>query len=654
MSWIEKLFRTYEGNVARIGDRSEAQPLEPVCHTTQNAQVTIVITGNGDFVRCAVVPKPEAKTLVPATEGSAGRSGTRPVSHPLCDKLQYVAGDFVDFGGEVTSGYSRDPKGPHRDYVRQLSEWCDSPYGHPKVRAILAYVMKRSVVADLVRAGLLHVESDDDRPKKRTLMNRWPDRDNVPEVFRLLPGGADPKGRKRPCQADAFVRWSIEIPGEPQSAVWTDAAIHQSWVGYYGGIKATKGLCYVTGEQQFMADHHPAKIRSGADKAKLISSDDKTGYTFRGRFTTAGEACGVGFEVTQKAHNALRWLLARQGYRDGDQAVVAWAVSGVDVPHPCANTLALLFDEAAEESSPAGGYTAQEIGVQLSKRIAGYSATLGATDEVMVMGLDSATPGRMAISFYRELTGSELLSRIQAWHEGCCWLQRFGKGKVFVGAPAPRDIAEAAYGRRLDDKLRKTTIERLLPCIVDGAPIPRDLVESCVRRVSNRYGLEAWEWEKALGIACALYRYQHQERSYSMALDRNRNTRDYLYGRLLALAEHLESRALYAAGEKRETNAGRLMQRFAERPYATWLTLETSLAPYRTRLQTKRPASLHHLQTEIDEVMSKFATADFISDHRLSGEFLLSYHCQRAALWTRAVNGHDETGQADDDAEAEA
>ncbi|WP_354005778.1 type I-C CRISPR-associated protein Cas8c/Csd1, partial [Aeromonas caviae] len=139
-----------------------------------------------------------------------------------------------------------------------------------------------------------------------------------------------------------------------------------------------------------------------------------------------------------------------------------------------------------------------------------------------------------------------------------------------MGAPAPRDIAEAAYGRRLDDKLSKATVERLLPCIIDGSQLPRDLVETTTRRARNRVGFkEHLEWEKCLGIACALFRGHNKQRNYQMALEQDRITRDYLYGRLLAVAENIESQALFVAGEKRDTMAARLMQRFADRPYST-------------------------------------------------------------------------------------
>ena len=268
------------------------------------------------------------------------------------------------------------------------------------------------------------------------------------------------------------------------------------------------------------------------------------------------------------------------------------------------------------------------------------------------MGIDSATPGRMGITFYRELKGSEFLARIEDWHSKCAWPQYFGKDKKFIGAPAPRDIAEAAYGRRLDEKLSKATVERLLPCIIDGMQLPRDLVESTTRRVSNRVGFkEHWEWEKCLGIACALFSGYHKVRNYQMALEQDRITRDYLFGRLLAVAENIESRALFIAGERRDTMAARLMQRFADRPYSTWKTIELSLVPYKSRLRTQRAGYLFSMEKLLDEVMVLFHSDDFTKDTQLSGEFLLGYHCQRQALRSGELAGADD--QSTDESVAE-
>ena len=114
-----------------------------------------------------------------------------------------------------------------------------------------------------------------------------------------------------------------------------------------------------------------------------------------------------------------------------------------------------------------------------------------------------------------------------------------------------------------------------------------------------------------------------------MALQEDYTSRDYLYGRLLAIAEDVESLALYVAGENRVTTAQRYMQQFANRPFSTWRNIELALDPYMKRLKNNRPDYLFNKQNLLNDVMSKFDINDFNSNAPLSGEFLLGYHCQK-------------------------
>ena len=123
-----------------------------------------------------------------------------------------------------------------------------------------------------------------------------------------------------------------------------------------------------------------------------------------------------------------------------------------------------------------------------------------------------------------------------------------------------------------------------------------------------------------------------------MALEADKTTRDYLYGRLLAVAERIERIALLVADEKRPTNAERLMQRFADHPFSTWNILEKSLQPYRQRLRQTREGFLFKMDKLLDEIQAMFKTEDFTSDKRLSGEFLLGYHCQRQVFWNKETD----------------
>ncbi len=656
MSWIQKLHETYEQ--CFDAPQFSNHPLLPISHAIQQAHIEVTLDHKGNFRRAQTVQKVE--TILPATEKSAARtSGEAP--HPLCDKVQYCASDYTKHGGKKKSYFL--------GYAKQLTSWCESRFSHPKAKAILEYIRKGTVVADLIREKVLHVGDD------KLLLTEWKSDSPTPDVFKYLTA----KDGKRD-QGDALIRWRVEVPGDPVPETWEDKSLREAWGSFdahqsqhkeddtasrnagfrHGSGKVHKpqlGLCMVTGKTMLLATNHPKRLRHGGDGAKLISSNDIDGYTFRGRFLGADEACSVGFEVTQRAHSALRWLIARQAFRSGDQVVLAWAISGKSLPDLFDNSAQMFGLESTEEDAAPvyQGDAGQTFAVRLKRYIAGYRTRLGSTDAIVIMALDSATPGRMAITYYRELTGSEFLERIQQWHESCAWHQNLGKNLKFVGVPSPRDIAEAAYGRQVEgksgEKLRKATVERLLPCIIDGRPIPRDIVESTVRRAVNRPGLEKWEWEKNLGIACALFRGHHKQRSYEMALELDRTSRDYLFGRLLAVAERIEDMALYLAKENRGTSAAKLMQRFADHPYSTWRTIELSLVPYKTRLRSRSPGFLVHMEKLIDDIICTFRGQDFMSEARLSGEFLLGYHCQRQALWQKseATNAEENTENQTDE-----
>jgi CRISPR-associated protein Csd1 len=642
MSWMEKLYQTYEAGV--LLDLPQAQLPMPTSHTLQNAHINIVLDGEGNFKRASVLEK--TQIILPATEDSASRSsGEAP--HPLADKLQYVAKDYQAYGGQKKAYFE--------GYKKQLQAWCESSHAHGKVKAVYRYIEKGTVIQDLLAHNIVFVGPDN------SLLSQWnSDAGETPTLFKVLP-----KEKGMLDQGSALVCWTVEKDADPNADTWKDASIQASWIAYDTSDGSNKGLCFITGNDQTLSTKHPAKIRHSGDKAKLISSNDSSGYTYRGRFMDDAEACGIGFDVSQKAHNALSWLIARQGFRNGDQVYVSWAVSGKPIPEPLQDTWSLMLDsdeydldEVDENSEPeqdAGPDHSRNLGqsfaLQLRNYMAGYAAKLSPTEQIAVIGIDSATPGRMGVIYYRELLRDDFLKRLETWHTEFAWPQRHtheisdigkkSKTKVIwpVSSPVPMAIAKAAYGENVPDNLKKKVIERLIPCIIDGQAIPWDLVDSCVRKATNRIGYASdmqWLWEKNLGVACGLYKgYHHrhsdinQRRDYAMALEENYHSRDYLYGRLLAIAERIEEVALNISGENRPTTAARLMQRFADRPFETWRTIYKALDPYMQRLRVSRAGFLNNQLKELGIVNDAFAIEDFKSPAPLSGEFLLGYHCQR-------------------------
>ena len=648
MSWMQKLYRTYE-SILEQGVTDDAEPLTPVGHTIQNAHIVIVIDGQGNFQTARVMP-PKTAILLPATESSENRtSGEAP--HPLADKIQYVAKDYVDYGGEKKAYFD--------GYLKQLKAWCESPFAHPKVQAVLNYVSKGRVVADLVEAGIFQFDSGN------KVLNKWEAEGDAPPIFSVLP-----KTKGEIEFGSALVCWQVEIAGDVHSQTWMDKTIQQSWADYVASEKAEKGFCLVQGKEAVISTMHPAKLRHTGDKAKLISSNDTAGYTFRGRFATAEEAASVSADVSAKAHSALRWLISRQGIRNGDQVTVAWAISGKPVPSPMKDISSEIdwdnldigagenpdeFSSQASSEQPSLdwsvniGRAAAQI---IKKKLHGYQAELKAHEQISLIMLDSATPGRMALTYYQEFLPANYFANLDAWIDDFAWYQRYSieipNGKKadkrtqwrFV-PPSPYSIAEAVYGKSLSDTLKKQLYARLLPVIAGGTsvPIPEDLVRQSFQAACNPNGCENWEWQRNIGVACALYkgwRARHhdlsQRRTYPMSLDTQNRSRDYLYGRLLAVAENTESYALYLAGEKRATTAERYMQRFAEHPFATWRNIELALKPYQERLRNNGKDTGAQA---IGEIMELFATDDFTCDDKLSGEFLLGYHCQKMEIARR-------------------
>jgi len=637
LSWLQQLSETYD----RCAPEARFH-LPRVSSRPQDTQICITLNGRGEFRNSELTLVQSTPILV--SEESASRAGTSPAANPLSDKLEYCAGDGANYG--LNSDY-------FTRYEAELSAWCDSADCDPKARLVLAYVRRKSLIKDLklvCKNGKL-------------------------EKLRI--------GKKTLDPGDAWIRWRVEIPGEDVVNTWEDAETFSRWERFESSRPGLVGLCMVSGAAGRVARLHPKGIRSPRDQAKLFSSNKNkpTDYTFRGRFLEAEQCASLGYLSSQKVHIALRWLIERQGYRNDDQVIVAWASGGAFLPKLIAASdelcsVAEISDTSAMLAAandllpdlllePYKGDAGQLFAKRLNTLIAGYRAHLAQREDIVVLGLDSATTGRLAVTYHRQLKSSDFLERVQRWHERSAWPQNMGKDRRFIGAPAPRDIAEAAYGRlidgrmQVDTKIGKATVERLLPCIIDNRPIPRDLVNTCVRRACNRQTMNGEDfWEKCLGIACALVRGSRQEEQYKMSLDATRTTRDYLYGRLLAVADNIEWLALKVAKENRDTNAAKLFQRFADHPFTTWRQLEGKLQPYRTRLRGKRTGALVKRELLLDQIAGMFRSdvsgnSEFTDNSKLSGEFLLGFHNQRADLQPKkpVVVGEGELSDEEEGAE---
>ena len=677
MSWMQKLYRTYEYVQEQgLDDEDLALPF----HMSKAVHLKVILNDKAELVGAE---RFDVKKQVPiqVTEKSSKRAGSTIASYALHDSLQYIAktaGNYLtieylskvaekDNGKkwkEFLAGTDEDKqkfadteKAKYKDcfefYEKQLSGWTE--FGNLKeINIVLQYIQKGSLIEDLLEKQIFSFK------------------DNI-----LSAGKDDP--------FSLTIVWAVEISNDPHSDLWSKNSIKKQWIKYQESLSGEESeqpeLCYITGKRDYAAKAYP-KIEGNA---KLVSANDTSGFTFLGRFLSDKQAVALGRDVSQKAFNMLKWLIKRQGIRNGDQVTVAWAISGKPVPSPMKDISSEIdwdnldisavenpdeFSSQASSEQPSLdwsvniGRAAAQI---IKKKLHGYQAELKAHEQISLIMLDSATPGRMALTYYQEFLPANYFANLDAWIDDFSWYQRYSievpNGKkndkrtqwCFV-PPSPYSIADTVYGKSLSDTLKKQLYARLLPVIAGGTsvPIPEDFVQKSFQAACNPNGCENWEWQRNIGVACALYkgwRARHhdlsQRRTYPMSLDTQNRSRDYIFGRLLAIAEHLERTALRIANETRATNAENYMQRFVMRPLHTWEQLETNLKPYKDRLRKDYPVRisekfvltspigfLNNRENEINQlicVLDDLKQEGCDLDKPLEPEFLLGYHSQKMA-----------------------
>lgn len=640
MSYLRALYKTYEENEAQAGDvftkeTKDKKVIEytllPISHTTQTAHIEMTINLDGTLNHAKVIEK--INTILPFTESSGSRAGKNYVSHMLHDKLMYVAGDYVAFTQE------EDKREAHLSYLEQLSEWCDSSFSHPHVQAIYDYVKKGTLIQDLVEWGILHVT------EAGLLRSKWDTKQDgeKPLIFQMLAG----------AQESAFVRFNVHVPGEVTCDVWKNKEIYEAYSQYYKTKLQESDICYVSGELLPVSVRHPNKLRNSGDKAKLISANDSSGFTYRGRFKESIEVGNISYDVSQKAHNALKWLIDRQGKQVDGRIFLVWGSKNPDMPYIADDLSSHMFTDFNNFLAQRDAMLVQKadpkkvLAKQYGQLISGIKKNLNIEEhedeKVYILTLDAATPGRLAVLYYRDLDSKDYFEKLIIWHEECSWRHTRKKENKWVhyfGSPSFYTIAHAAYGPRPSDKVVKGVMERMLPCVLDGRKIPMDIVRSAIVRASNPQFYESWEWEQVLGVACSLVRKHYFDKEkkevYTVALDPSNSDRDYLFGRLLAVADVLERSAL-GKEENRPTNALRYMNAFSRHPARTWMTIQRNLQPYQMKLREK---GIFYTKL-IDEIGAQMESEEF-TDTPLSGKYLLGYYSQRQALYTKKEKNEEE------------
>lgn len=628
MAWLKTLAETYDVYSELAGvDKNGQAVLLPISHSTFNAQIEVTLDEEGNFKNARKLDKgKDAVTIIPVTEDSAAR-GNSIAPHLLCDKLCYIAGDYTLYTGDNKEKY-------FETYMEQLRNWAESAYTHPMVQAIYKYLEKKLLIQDLIKSKVLELDED----------NKLTDKGKIQGLG----------------QTGANVRFII-CGKNRQQEVWRSRELYEKYSTYYQQKTGARKLCYVSGKEVPCSDKHPSKIRNSADKAKLISGNDTSGFTYCGRFTSKEQAVSVGYDASQKAHNALRWLIQKQGYTRDESAIVCWMINRPlqlpDVMEDSVNAYCgiddfdLDFDniDAYEASSANKHDTGKYFARQFNNAVNGYVGKIKIDDRIAVIALDAATTGRLSVVYYDEMGGRQYMDAILNWQQHCKWrrtvkvksAEEGQKRLTCESTPAPRDMALAAFGVQrakwleADSKIIKNTVKRLLPCITQrGIKIPFDIIKAAVQRASMPQTMDAFVWyNDVLCVVCAMIRFNYEkEEGMTMDhfLDDKIDDRNVLFGRLLAVYDYMEQRAMFEydengkVKEQRATNARRYWNAYSSRPARTSKTIKQNLIAYEKKL---KDFELKKFEDWTGEIMAHLAENGF-DNMALSELYLPGYYQQ--------------------------
>lgn len=659
MSWETELIHYYDKMKDFAGTYEQDKngysfAMLPIRHGAVKAVLEATIGLDGTFLDINAVPEEDAFTITGVTEDSASRSNNLS-PHFLCDTLEYVAGDITKHFTRVSSG-GKDNTGITEQKVKifqkQLNDVADSQDTTDSLKAINCYIQKGCLIQDILSSG-----------------NQ--------EIIDML--GQD--GNK--FHYDLSVRF--RVAGAKTEETWKDKELFKLWINYCGeqDLKEKQIISIFSNQQQALSRKTATGVLRNDDASKLFSSNakgDTFDYTFQGRFHNPEDIIRIGRVDDSKIYSGLKYLLKTAGRNLEDFYLVTWdsmcqkqdrwmfdgkaflergAVQKAEITEVRDVDFKTHFDDwkasAENEEKKSLSETAvftfekQEFISSMRKAISDERnlSETGEEKKVYILGMrknyPGQTKGRIAVVEFDELMQSEYLKNYMKWQTEGAWAQMKpveGGFEYYYGIPSVHDMAILLFGEERNGilSLRRgkgpnmalsTFYQKITSCILCGAPIPRQYVDLVLRRAQNPIIFKKrYNHERIVRLACSFIAKQYMTGDMEM-LNVDENDRNYLFGRLLAVADRAERRTYDKINDKnRRTNAEKLMPHFATQPANVWMELSRRLEPYYTKL--KVPEKLFY-KNLIDEIMTSFLPGDF-SNKNLLPVYLLGYSDQRTKL----------------------
>ncbi len=647
MPLLNDLVRTYD----HVFDHEPygMEKIAPVGHQhgIKEQVIDVIIDENGSFVDASVDRQYSKKTLLAVTEDSSTRtsSSAATMPHALNDNLMFMSsGHYLNKEGVNVS---------YNAYMKQLGAWCSSKESCTQIRAVYHYLTENDLVDDLISHGKLN--------------NAKGEAEDLVKIRKYV------------------VRWIVQTKNADVAETWVNENVLQSWSLYYSELHEHSSQHIIDGldgRQTDVARKHPKPI-SAYRNSKLISIAQKENSMlhFKGeRFNDQNQVLQIGYQNSQKAHNALSWLIDTQSVAISKNSLPFGSTEAKPKFIVCWSP-DLSPNEANKALGEAFKLMIQDVGADyeiyddiLKRGLYGLKGEKELKQSISVLELDRSGDGRFSPVLYRSFKSSEFWKKVIAWFDHCQWYfwDRSQKRAV-LRSPSLFDIARCAYGiERIDEKehcfldvndsILKDTVNILLSIVLDSGIMPDSLIRrittqaSSPERFAGKEGSRWRNWNEIMNTACAVLHYKHMKigkGDHDLILDRTNSDRSYLFGRLLAVLDRIENTALYkkeSAGsdsrDHRDTNAMRLWSAYAAHPWMTFSNLRKCIQPYLSSLNS---VSREFYQNEMQEILLKLDTSDRKLNRQLEPEYLMGFYLERDVLTGKRVHDTSANNEESDE-----
>ena len=468
----------------------------------------------------------------------------------------------------------------------------------------------------------------------------------------------------------ANISFQLSTESDPNQLISSHRDIRSYLAGSTEEDGEEKGRCLVTGEQGTIARLHGGISLFGAQaNAALISFQKFSGYD------SYGKEQGLNAPISQPASDAiisgLNMLLEKDkntNYRIGETTFVFWNTLQDD-------ELLKNYQEATFTGLPSDSdFDEEEEATSTSKKKVAKKKNPEQETKVVVQALRSALGGknanidrdhsdrfyilalapnakRVSVKLWMEGTISEIIDNTLA-HLDDMNIVRFN-GLLDEDTPPLRPvyrIMKAIYTATDSTKWPRQVVQELLESIIKGLPYAPALQKACLQRIHHDHTSKYPVTELRAALLKAYINRKHRKNSQikqlTMALDKSNSNPAYLAGRLFALLERIQEKAI--PGVKANIT-DRYFRTASATPGIIFGRLLQLSAFHLSKIKKEQGGLGYYFDRQIQEVLELLpggqATFDKFFSPDQQSIFAVGYYHQKAYRDQKDENGATEAEQ---------